>query len=323
MDVLRGMALVLVVFDHAIRFTGIYGGGVPEPAGFLSQVLNPLRMPAMVFLSGMLLHASLAKGPAAYLGGKVRNVLHPCLLWSAIYITLFLLAAPVTGGEHGLTDYLRILYLPPAHLWFLHNLFFFYVLMLALRRVPRLALAAGGFALSLAVPEPMEVSRFCFLFAFFALGDAAGRRAGDWERVKSAPPAIAAGLLLAAGLVWAAWTGLELRYHVAGVPFVLGGLLALVLLAEQVCRTAASRALRHVGRNALTLYVLHWLAIAAAAVPLGRVLPPGSGAAMLALTFASGLLGSLALAWAARRVGLPWLFALPRVPGRRLAHANY
>ncbi|HEV7368341.1 acyltransferase [Arenibaculum sp.] len=322
MDALRGMALVLVVFDHAIRFTEIYAGGVPEPAGFFSQMLNPLRMPAMVFLSGMLLHASLAKGPAVYVGGKVRNVLYPYLLWSVVYVTLFLLASPVTGGEHRLRDYLQILYLPPAHLWFLHNLFLFYLLMLVLRPVPRLVLAAGGFAAALAVPEPMEVSRFCFLFAFFALGDAAGRRAGTWERIKAAPPAVGAGLLLASGLAWAAWAGLELRYQVAGVPFVLGGLLALVLLAEGVCRTAASTVLRHIGRNSLTLYVLHWLAIAAAAVPLGRVLPPGSEGVMLALTFAAGLLGSLALAWAARRIGPTWLFALPRVPKRRLAHAD-
>ncbi|HSK39076.1 MAG TPA: acyltransferase, partial [Arenibaculum sp.] len=173
MDALRGLAIVLVVYDHALRFTIEYAGQAPAVLTFISETLNPLRMPAMVFLSGMLLSASLSKGPATYIKGKVRNILYPYLLWSAIYVTLFIAAQPITGSDHGWWEYTEIFYSPPAHLWFLYYLFFYYLLMLGLQRVPRLVIAGGSLTLAVLMADVPLLPRFWFLFAFFALGDLA------------------------------------------------------------------------------------------------------------------------------------------------------
>lgn len=321
MDALRGMAIILVIFDHAIRFTGQYAGTVPVAPGFLSDVVTPLRMPAMVFLSGMLLSASIAKGRAAYMEGKFRNILYPYLLWSAVYVTLFIAAQPVTGGDHDVSEYGRILYDPPGHLWFLYYLFFYYALMLALHRVPRLPLAAAALLLSVLSADIPMMPRFWFLFAFFALGDLAARRSDLWLGLLKRRGWVAAAALAAAGLVIGAVEGVDLRYQLASVPSVVGGIVLLILVAEHLCRTRASAALRFIGRNSLPFYILHWLMIALAAVLLRRLLadvPEEAGSwVMLALCFAVGLAGSLLAVWTVGAFRLSWLFSLPKWRDRR------
>ena len=58
MDTLRGMAIILVIFDHALYHATLNSDSVPEWIATLSLIFNPLRMPLMVFLSGMLLSPS-------------------------------------------------------------------------------------------------------------------------------------------------------------------------------------------------------------------------------------------------------------------------
>lgn len=326
MDALRGMAIILVIFDHSIRFTSQYAGSVPALPGFLSEVVTPLRMPAMVLLSGMLLSASIAKGRSAYLGGKVRNILYPYLLWSVVYVTLFILAQPITGGDHDVGEYVTILYDPPGHLWFLYYLFFYYLLMLALHRLPRLPVVVVSLALSVLTADIPMMPRFWFLFAFFALGDLAARRADAWQGLLKHRGWMALAGLATAGLVAGAAAGEDLRYRLASVVPVLGGIALLILAAGRLCRTRASDPLRFIGRNSLTFYILHWLMIAVAAAVLRRLLEgaPEAAAAwtMLGLAFAAGLAGSLLAVWVIRRFGLSWLFALPQARARRLAPAE-
>lgn len=326
MDALRGMAIILVVFDHSIRFTAQYAGSVPALPDFLSDVVTPMRMPAMVLLSGMLLSASIAKGRKAYLNGKVRNILYPYLLWAVVYVTLFILAQPITGGDHGVGEYAMIFYDPPGHLWFLYYLFFYYVLMLGLYRLPRLPIIVAALVLSVLTAGIPLMPRFWFLFAFFAAGDLAARRAEVWQGLLRHRGWMALAVLAATGLVAGALAGEDLRYRLASVLPVAGGIMLLILAADHLCRTRASGPLRFIGRNSLTFYILHWLMIAMAAAVLRRLLAglPEEAASwtMLGFAFAAGIGGSLLAVWTVRRFGLSWLFALPQPRSRRLAAAE-
>lgn len=317
MDALRGLAIVLVVYDHALRFTIEYAGQAPAVLTFISDTFNPLRMPTMVFLSGMLLSASLSKGPVKYVMGKIRNILYPYLLWSAIYITLFIAAQPITGGEHSWQEYGEIFYYPPGHLWFLYYLFFYYLLMLALQRVPRLVIAGGSLVLAVVTADVPLLPRFWFLFAFFALGDLAARRHEALSSLLRSPSAVIPSLVLALGLPVAAWQYGNLRYELPSVPLVVGGIVVFILLAEATSRTRASAPLCFIGRNSLTIYILHWMLIAMTMVVLRRVMPPGSEALMVALAFLAGLSGAVVAVWVIRRLHLSWLFALPLPADRR------
>ena len=67
MDLLRGLAVLLVVVLHAAS----HGGAEVEGWTLVNRHLTPFRMPLLMFLSGMLLHRSLAKPLPVYLWGKV------------------------------------------------------------------------------------------------------------------------------------------------------------------------------------------------------------------------------------------------------------
>jgi len=319
MDALRGLSILLVVFDHSLYFALRTVPGAPEPLILASQALNPVRMPAMVFLSGLLLSASLRKGPVACLEGKVRRILWPYLLWAVIHVSIWLAADPFTDTHHTPWEYVEILYAPPSHLWFLYDLFLFYVLALALQRIPGGVLAVAALALSVVAAPWPALQRFLFLYAFFCLGDLAMRHSGRWEVMRRSTPWLAGAAVLTLALGPAALLPDPLRYQWQSVPMVLGALLLLSLLGEVLCRTPLSDILRHMGRNSLPVYILHWLVISVLAT-LAGMLGWGAwmgGAGLLALLFTAGVAGSLAAAWLIGRLHLGWLLVLPRPSGLR------
>ena len=74
MDVLRGIAVLLVVVLHGADIPYLNGNGVEEWAQ-VNRYLEPFRMPLLMFLSGILLPRSLAKPLRLYAWGRVRR--HP------------------------------------------------------------------------------------------------------------------------------------------------------------------------------------------------------------------------------------------------------
>ncbi|WP_207485911.1 acyltransferase family protein [Arenibaculum pallidiluteum] len=334
MDALRGIAIMLVVFEHSTRFVHIELEqafiAVIDP---LSDTLNPVRMPAMAFLSGLLLAPSLAKGPGAYVWGKVRNVLWPFLVWSFLYITAWIAAMPITGTPHSYVEMAAVLWDPPGHLWYLRDLFVFYLLGLAIHALPaarrpagRTALmlgfaAASVLACALAQAAGLEsVQRLFFLAAFFLLGgwfSAAPVRLDTMLRTPSAGVAV---VVLAALLVpVAAYYG-NIRYDWRGVPLTLAGIGALMLVARVLCRTPASAPLRYMGRNSLTIYVFHWIVVSSATILVVRLVPGITAAALTVLIFGLGMGASIAMVELVRRIpALDALFSFPRMHRRRAA----
>lgn len=172
MDGLRGLTVVAVVVLHA----ELTAGPLPWLAR-LNAELEPVRMPLLVALSGMLLGRSLAKGARRHLSGKVRGILWPYLLWATLDITHVIVDCLV-AGDPAPWDWLgRLLYDPQTYLWFLAYLFCFHALATPLppwlRTVagPVLVLAAG----TVAYPE---LHRFVELAGWFLIGDALAREVG-------------------------------------------------------------------------------------------------------------------------------------------------
>jgi len=311
MDAVRGLAIFLVVFDHALYFAIENADNVPRVMVLISESLNPIRMPAMVFLSGMLLSGSLSKGAATYLDGKVRRILYPYVVWSVIYITIWLLANPWTDTHHSPVEYLGIIYDPPGHLWFLHNLFLFYVLALVFRSVPRLLLVAVALVVSAVVgPFSVDTQRFFFLFAFFIFGNWTVVEADTWTRIRTSLPALGLSALLTVALVPAAFYLGNTRYELTSVPLVLGALIIMTGLGQLLCRTWLSGPLRFMGRNSLNLYVMHWIIISVVVTALGLVAAP-TGVVTLLIGLAAGLGGSIIGTLIIQRLNLHWLMALP------------
>ena len=91
-DALRGIAILLVILLHVPVMSAKMGLVVPEWVERWQWSLQPYRMPSLLFLSGMLLRASLAKGPRRYTVGKLQGILWPYVVWTII--TAFALREP-------------------------------------------------------------------------------------------------------------------------------------------------------------------------------------------------------------------------------------
>ncbi|MCR2808914.1 MULTISPECIES: acyltransferase [unclassified Microbacterium] len=316
MDVLRGTSIVLVVFNHAILFASSVPTGSPEIAWALNQVFAPIRMPLMVFLSGLLVAPSLARGWKVYLGGKARRVLYPYLVWSAIALVLLYLwgirdglvggatPAPVTAWEP-----LRVLYDPLEHLWFLYDLFLFYVIALAITRISPLWIAAAALVAAALVPE-FSVRRFLFLLVFFLLGVWMSQHPGTLNRVLSRRWVLWVCAAVSVGTVAAVVVGIGLRYTAISAPFAAAGIGLAILAARRIGSAGVLRPLRFVGRDSLVFYIVHWWPTS-----LGVAIGAATGNGWVALLAGTvvGLLVSTAVAWLIRVwPPLNWLFSAPQ-----------
>ena len=158
MDLLRGLAIVLVILFHAIGIPWWYHGiDVPEWMYVVASSFGPFRMPMLVMLSGMLLGRALAKPPARYLSGKARTLLWPFAVWAVLEIfTVSWLTNDVSSSIVSPMDWLE----GGTHLWFLLFLAAYYLIALVARPVPAWFMAIALWQISVLVPE--HPSRFLY-----------------------------------------------------------------------------------------------------------------------------------------------------------------
>jgi fucose 4-O-acetylase-like acetyltransferase len=316
MDVLRGTSIVLVVFNHAILFASSLPIGAPEVAWVANQVFAPIRMPLMVFLSGLLVAPSLARGWRPYLVGKARRVLYPYVVWSAIALILLYLFDIRDGlvggvGPQEVTpwDPLRVLYDPLEHLWFLYDLFLFYVIALVVKRISPLWIAALALVAAALVPD-FSIRRFLFLLVFFMIGVWMSQHPGVLGRLLARRWVIWGCGIVAVGMLAAVALGIGLRYAAISAPFAAAGIALAIVAAQKIGGAGVLRPVRFVGRDSLVYYLVHWWPTSLG-VAIGAT--TGNGWVAVITGMVLGLLVSTGVAWLVR-IWPPvnWLFSAPQ-----------
>ncbi len=305
MDVLRGLAILLVILHHSTQNVTARVGAVPEVFVFLSEFFAPFRMPMLMFLSGLLVANSLKRPAGEYVWGKVRRIGWPILVWTLIY--------QFAGGNFEITD--------PAfwnsYLWFMQFVGAYYLIALLIRWIPIWVLIVLPFAGMLLLPAETLGQRFFYLMPFFFLGAFFEKHWDRYERLLTMPLAavlcvIPLGVALYSGLVEPLW-----YMPIAAVPAMLG-IVILVRVSVAIPNTRWLAPVRFVGRYSLIYYCAHYPVFAA----LGRLAERvGVTDATLALlgVFALTLAVSTVFALLGRRMPVSLLFELPRSlwPSRR------
>jgi uncharacterized membrane protein YcfT len=323
MDALRGMAMTLVILDHAIAHTVDHAGTLPPWVAGTTASFDPLRMPLMAFLSGTLLSQSLSKGAARFIEGKVRNILYPYLLWTVIYTAIWILVSPLTGTPHHVSELFWNIFDPPGHLWFVYYLFFFYCLMLPLDRLPRMPLIVGLFLAAALCTwlDLLKLERFFFLFAFFVLGHHATRNAETTVLLLRQPAVIVAMAVLALGMpAAAALAETTVRYEPISIPIALAGVGLMLIAANRVGERPALALFRYIGRNSLPAYIVHWMIIAIIVLTATRLLDVRAPVPVFVLGAGGGFLATLLAVEIVNRMPLRFLFSWPKASGRRAAY---
>jgi fucose 4-O-acetylase-like acetyltransferase len=312
MDCLRGISIVLIVVVHANQIAAMHtGGSIPAVIAF-NNVFGPLRMPIMVFLSGLFVPRSIAKGAGTYFSGKVRSVAYPYFLWSGLMIALFYLASATIGWKVQDDLVARVFYAPIEHLWFLAYLFLYFVLAYLLRRVSPM-MVAPVFMAAAFLPVGGDWEKFWYLASFFMLGVAAARYPTTWARLTRSP--IAATALLVVPL--ATLSAMTLRWIYLPGDLIRTALVLSVLIGAagvfmRVAHAAPFAPMRYIGRNSLIFYIVHWPAIIFSVPILLRFkwLPMDK---LFIFAFVVGLVGPLIITEVTKRSAIAQaLFSAPR-----------
>lgn len=259
MDMLRGVAVLLVVIYHAEALPARSGYGVEEWQ-LLNTYARPFRMALLLFLSGVLLPRGLIKPLPQYLWGKWAAIGWPALVWLAIYGAM--------TDQLGNWQYWHT----GSYLWFLLALSLLYSAALSLK--PLVTRTRAFTAVCVLICVVMLVAAHytslghrvltptMYFGTFFFLGAGVARFIDRWTRVP--------GILIAVLAVWAALgahSGLENsslhRGTLYAAPTALTGIAVALWVAPRIYSWGAwiNPLLSHlewVGRNSIVLYVVHF-----------------------------------------------------------------
>lgn len=277
MDVARGVAILLVIGFHSVSEVDKQFGLSPLVTT-INEIVSPARMPLMVFLSGMLLPKSLSKPIKEYITGKVSRIAWPFVLWSLIMLALITAGNPSTRSEILPRVAAALTYSPLDHLWFLRDLFIFYVLALLLRRVPWAVVASSALfvGVTATIIDAPDLLRGSYLLVFFMLGAGAGSSPKILERLLESRLALGLAFIVAAAIIPAALQPGDVRYQLIFLPIAAALAYLMLRLCQFISSFSAAEPLSAVGRDSLVYYLAHWpiIVVLANVIPGNLSVPP-------------------------------------------------
>ena len=319
LDILKGIAIALMVFGHALQ--GLQASGVAAREGFMFDFVvwfYGFHMHAFFFVAGALLALRPPGSFGELLRRRAGSLYYPYILWGVLYFFVAVAFArfhnhPIQNPGDLASHAWELVIGEKA--WFLPTLFATtLVAWPLLRRSRLLALGCGLVLACLPLETPWQVVNGVGRFLLFLV---LGCLTIDWLRRQAEPRG--GGLLLAVGALLlglaaiqpppgSAWV-LRLEGIGAGVLGVAG---LLALSAALARLPGLARSLAYLGQASLVILLLHAMATGAARALLLHYLPgQGPDLYMPVMTLAG--LGLPLLVYAlVQRLGLQVLFAWPR-----------
>lgn len=293
LDLMRGFAIVLVILFHAATVLRA-DHSVPEWLSVTNAVFAPVRMPAMVFLSGLLVAPSLRRGVAPYMAGKVKRVAWPYLVWSVGFVLLLAVAAP---GDKSLSRLLTIPFDPVEHLWFLYYLFAYYIIAILTRWVRAEIIGVGLLTVNVVAMTVgwYDLQVFGFLGFFFFAGVAFSAAPSALSFLLRQKWVMALGVASFGGAVVLGLVAGEVRYAWFLTPFVFFLIMSGLRLARAVDSQRWTTPLKYLGVESIIFYVAHYPVMIVISNLAQRI--TDSPAILLVAVLVAG-------------VGVPWVLAI-------------
>jgi len=331
-DTAKGFGIILVVFGHVLR--GLVNSDLMEwtpTARYVDTWIYAFHMPLFFFISGLFLSQSAAKSTSGFVWDKVRTIAYPYFLWSLI--TLFI-KAPLGGivnYPRGLSEFPDLFYRPIEQFWFLYVLFlltiaFGFLLKLGVRPWAILLVAFLVYPGTLPIPfsgwEPLEQIRFDAIYLALGVILGGSRRFSLMSNIHATSIAtiMAVGFLIVSLLA----TLLEFPHpHALDVVLALSGTAGVVALALLTSRANLALVIHFLGRHSLEIFVAHSMISGAIRILLQKIGHISSPAPYLVFCTLAGLYVPALVATVLQRVGVSWLFFLPkRSEPKNLRHAD-
>jgi uncharacterized membrane protein YcfT len=315
-DYAKGICIVMVVMMHSVLGVEAAAG----QTGFMHVLVafaKPFRMPDFFLISGLFLSVVIDRDWRTYLDRKVVHFAYFYVLWVTIQ---FGFKAPSFAAETSWT-HVGLLYLesfiePFGTLWFIYLLPVFFVVTKAVRRAPPPAIwfAAAALEMMRVATGWTVIDEFCARFVYFYSGYLfASYVFALSDRARARPGFAVAGLML-----WALVNGGLVVFGFGEWPVIslalgLAGACAIVVTGTLLARAHRLEFLRYCGEHSIVIYLAFFLPMAATRTLLLHLgLIHDIGTISLIVTVA-GVVGALAIWWAARATWANFLFERPAV----------
>ena len=313
MDLLRGLAILLVVVFHSTSLLR-HGYEAPALVTALNSLFSPYRMHILAFLSGFLMYISGGKSTRQFVSGKLRNLAWPYAVWTII-------CAYTVGRQYSVTDHEFYI----SYLWYLLYLLTFYFVARILKDVPRIPLILTSISVAAVIPDEYEApQRYFYLLAVFLLGEVAQSSLAKWQKLMSTKWVFVLLFAVGAASLTAATSDEIIRYDVRWFAASMSGVILACFFAIRAADLAMGtwlqtcvRAIEFIGRNSVVYYVTHFPVIFGV-VLLCADFNVKSPILVMSIAVISALVVGTLLTILRERI--PWvdlLFAFPRFRARR------
>ena len=260
-DYAKGIGIILVVMSAAAIGYGAPEGGVNWMLG-LADWARPFVVPAFFLISGLFLHRGLFGSAPVYFDRKILRFAYFFALWLAIE-TVILNAGMFSQGLPGLAQlYLSGLVSPQSPLWFIQQLFLFYLVTRAIRRQKPARILAGAAVLQILAAAGLfqsgwsVVDHFAANFVFFYAGYVGASLAFGFANK-------AENRLRDLGWTLTVWAGVHTAFVAMGiadlpiVSLILGfaGTFALISAGVLLARIPAAHFIGDAGRQSFAIYL--------------------------------------------------------------------
>lgn len=319
-DYAKGIGIFLVVLGHVCR--GLVDSelldGTSPIVQFADQWIYAFHMPLFFFVSGLLIHSSVAKPWQTFLVDKARTIVYPYLLWATIQSVLMSFASSYTNASTSLMDLWRIIYEPVFIFWFLYVLLvimilyklvyqfnsspiYFGILSIALYWLHLGGISDAGWTI------PDLLCRYAIYFGIGAIVSKSSllsiiNRATSITLITVG----VSGFLTIATFVWFQLATDELLIPLLG----LLGTTATVAFAILLERFKFINFIKLWGLLSLQIYVVHTIATSGTRMMLEKLLGISDPFTHVFLGTIAGIYLPIALHLLTQQVGFPYLFTL-------------
>jgi uncharacterized membrane protein YcfT len=313
-DYAKGICIIMVVMMHSVL--GVEAAVGHE--GFMHAVVEfakPFRMPDFFLISGLFLARVIDRDWPTYLDRKVVHFAYFYVLWVTLQ---FAVKAPGFAVEQGWADVGRLYLLsfiePFGTLWFIYLLPIFFVVTKLTQRFPVALIWIIGAALETAKINTgwTVIDEFAARFVYFYSGYLFAGLVFGFVRDVQAHAAIALVGLVTWGLV----NGSATYAGVAGWPllslaFGFAGCAAVIAIAALMAKARVLDWVRYCGEHSLVIYLAFFLPMAVSRMLLLKTGVIGDIGTVSLIVTVIGVIGALAMWWAARATALRFLFDRP------------
>jgi fucose 4-O-acetylase-like acetyltransferase len=312
LDILRGLAVVLVVVDHSVSF-----GHVAAPASYgpVNSALTAFRMPALFIISGYLSQTG-AFSRFSY-AKKIMNLAWLCLLWLPILLLVKLCfgldTAIVLHPAMLVSEYVE----PSTHGWFIWALLL-YMLTLPMigKSAPKYILPITAIVATIGFNDTLglyfsqnNILKYYFFFVLGVLGRGVITQLLERRiRKRTIAAAVAAGAILFAVDHSLQGHG---EWRIFGAVIRIVACLVFLGIVQHVRSPKFDHALGWLGKRTVPIYLLHVLFIYLMSHYISSVLTGVSNAAIPFAIAASAATASVLISKSLSSIGLEWLFMVP------------